>query len=90
MARTFSPGRFDHSYVQYVDPPLGDAETLRTRIQKDDLLVQSSVRIRATCVAMDLIRRNVFVCKVWRYPAIAAPIIRVFELFFVSLDGGRG
>src|SRR5262249_39195940 len=39
MAQNIRPGRYNHSYVNPVAPPVGDPETARTRVRKDDLLV---------------------------------------------------
>jgi type I restriction enzyme S subunit len=39
MAQNIRPGRYNHAYVKHVAPPVGDPETARTRVKKDDLLV---------------------------------------------------
>jgi type I restriction enzyme S subunit len=39
MAQNIRPGRYNHSYVKHVDPPRNDAETIRTVVQENDLLV---------------------------------------------------
>ena len=38
MAQNVRPGRYDASFTQHVAPPLGAAETERTRVEKGDLL----------------------------------------------------
>ena len=91
MAQNIRPGRYDHSYVKHVAPPAGDAETTRTRVRKNDLLVTIVGANTGDVCRVDFEARDYFVCQ---SVALVRPILHemseFLELYFVAPDGGRG
>ncbi|MGA8760001.1 MAG: hypothetical protein WB611_27520 [Stellaceae bacterium] len=91
MAQNIRPGRYDHSYVKHVAPPVGDAEATRTRVRKNDLLVTIVGANTGDVCRVDFKSNDYFVCQ---SVALVRPILRemseFFELYFVAPDGGRG
>lgn len=63
MAQNVRPGRFDPSFVQYIDPPIGDPSRARSEVMRGDLLVTIvGANTGSVCrVATDL--KSHFVCQ---------------------------
>ena len=91
MAQNIRPGRYNHNYVKYVAPPAGDAETTRTRVRKNDLLITIVGANTGDVCRVDFDADNYFVCQ---SVALVRPLLSEFseflELYFVARDGGRG
>ena len=91
MAQNIRPGRYNHSYVKHVAPPVGDPETARTRVRKDDLLVTIVGANTGDVCRVDFDADNYFVCQSVALIRPSVPEMSEFlELYFVARDGGRG
>jgi type I restriction enzyme S subunit len=91
MAQNIRPGRYNHNYVKHVAPPVGDPETTRTRVHRNDLLVTIVGANTGDVCRVDFDADNYFVCQ---SVALARPILSEMSgflgLYFVARDGGRG
>jgi type I restriction enzyme S subunit len=90
MAQNIRPGQYNHSYVKHVAAPVGDPETARTRVQKNDLLVTIVGANTGDVCRVDFDADNYFVCQ---SVALIRPLLsemsEFLELYFVAPDGGR-
>jgi type I restriction enzyme, S subunit len=82
---------YNHAYVKHVAPPVGDPETARTRVKKDDLLVTIVGANTGDVCRVDFDADNYFVCQ---SVALIRPLLpemsEFLELYFIASDGGRG
>lgn len=90
MAQNIRPARYNHSYVKHVAPPVGDPETARTRVKKNDLLATIVGANTGDVCRVDFDADNYFVCQ---SVALVRPLIpetsEFLELYFIAPDGGR-
>ncbi|MFL9499573.1 restriction endonuclease subunit S [Rhodopseudomonas palustris] len=91
MAQNIRPGRYNHSYTKYVDPPEYLKDVERSRIQRDDLLITIVGANTGDVCRVDFDAKDYFVCQ---SVALMRPILpelsAYLELYLVALHGGRG
>lgn len=90
MAQNVRPGRFDRSFVQLVDPPQEDPERIRTRIQRDDLLVTIVGANTGDVCRVDADVVDHYVCQsVALMRPVRADLAEYLDLFLNSERGGQ-
>ncbi|WP_372623420.1 restriction endonuclease subunit S [Falsiroseomonas sp.] len=90
MAQNVRPGRFDRSFVQLVDPPQDDPERIRTRIQRDDLLVTIVGANTGDVCRVDADIVDHYVCQsVALMRPVRADLAEYLDLFLNSERGGQ-
>ena len=90
MAQNVRPGRFDRNYVQLVDPPDGDPERIRTRIQRYDLLVTIVGANTGDVCRVDADVVDHYVCQsVALMRPVRADLAEYLDLFLNSERGGQ-
>lgn len=91
MAQNVRPGRYNHSYTKYVDPPHYLKDVERSRVQRDDLLVTIVGANTGDVCRIDFDAEDYFVCQ---SVALMRPILpelaAYLETYLVAPDGGRG
>jgi type I restriction enzyme, S subunit len=91
MAQNVRPGRYNHSYVKYVDPPDHLKDVERSRIQRDDLLVTIVGANTGDVCRIDFDAKEHFVCQSVALMRPVLPQIAAYlEMYLVAPDGGRG
>jgi len=91
MAQNVRPGRYNHSYVKYVDPPHHLKDVERSRIQRDDLLVTIVGANTGDVCRIDFDAKEHFVCQSVALMRPVLPEIAAYlEMYLIAPDGGRG
>jgi type I restriction enzyme S subunit len=91
MAQNVRPGRYNHSYVKYVDPPDHLKDVERSRVQRDDLLVTIVGANTGDVCRIDFDAKDYFVCQSVALMRPVLPQIAAYlEMYLVAPDGGRG
>src|SRR5260370_42195659 len=91
MAKNVRPGRYNHSYVKYVDPPDHLKDVERSRLQRDDLLVTIVGANTGDVCRIDFDAKDHFVCQSVALMRPVLPQIAAYlEIYLVAPDGGRG
>ena len=90
MAQNVRAGRYDGSVIQRVDPPMDNAETERTRVQVDDILVTIVGANTGDVCRFPLDSETHYVCQSVALMRLACPeYARFVELYFQSRSGGQ-
>lgn len=90
MAQNVRPGRYDGSVNQHVDPPMENAETERTRVQIDDILVTIVGANTGDVCRFPLKSKTHFVCQSVAMMRLSCPeYARFVELYYQSRSGGQ-
>jgi type I restriction enzyme S subunit len=90
MAQNVRPGRYNHSYTKYVDPPEHLKDVERSRVQLGDLLITIVGANTGDVCRIDFDAKDYFVCQ---SVALMRPILpqlsAYLEMYLIAPDGGR-
>jgi type I restriction enzyme S subunit len=90
MAQNVRPGRYNHSYVKYVDPPDHLKDVERSRVRRDDLLVTIVGANTGDVCRIDFEAKDYFVCQsVALMRPILPEIAPYLEMYLAAPGGGR-
>lgn len=90
MAQNVRPGRYNHAYTKYVDPPEFLKDVERSRIRRDDLLITIVGANTGDVCRVDFEANDYFVCQsVALMRPAAADISEFLEIYLIAPDGGR-